>query len=70
MTTAHRPTWKAAFGLADSIGKGYTPTRSYSARVYLLTNTGPTRIFKTKVTPMGPRLCRLTEIKGLQSLTA
>jgi len=35
MTTAHRPTWKAAFGLADSIGKGYTPTRSYSARVII-----------------------------------
>ena len=35
MTTAHRPTWKAAYGLADSIGKGYTPTRSYSARVLI-----------------------------------
>lgn len=32
MTTAHRPTWKAAYGLSDSVGKGYTPTRSYSAR--------------------------------------
>lgn len=33
MTTAHRPTWKAAYGLSDSVGKGYVPTRSYSARV-------------------------------------
>jgi hypothetical protein len=33
MTTAHRPTWKAAYGLGDSVGKGYIPTRSYSARV-------------------------------------
>ena len=33
MTTAHRPTWKAAYGLADSVGRGYVPTRSYSARV-------------------------------------
>jgi hypothetical protein len=32
MTTAHRPTWKSAFGLGDSLNKGYTPTRSYSAR--------------------------------------
>ena len=33
MTTAHRPTWKSAFGLGDNLNKGYTPTRSYSARV-------------------------------------
>ena len=32
MTTAHRPTWKAAYGLSDSVNKGYVPTRSYSAR--------------------------------------
>ena len=32
MTTAHRPTWKAAYGLSDTINKGYVPTRSYSAR--------------------------------------
>lgn len=35
MTTAHRPTWKAAYGLSDSVGKGYIPTRSYSARVII-----------------------------------
>lgn len=33
MTTAHRPTWKPAYGLADQANKGYIPTRSYSARV-------------------------------------
>lgn len=33
MTTAHRPTWKPAYGLSDSVNKGYVPTRSYSARV-------------------------------------
>ena len=32
MTTAHRPTWKAAYGLSDTVNKGYVPTRSYSAR--------------------------------------
>lgn len=32
MTTAHRPTWKAAYGLSDSVVQGYVPTRSYSAR--------------------------------------
>lgn len=32
MTTAHKPTWKAAYGLSDTV-KGYVPTRSYSARV-------------------------------------
>ncbi len=31
MTTAHRPTWKPALGMSDKTG--YTPTRSYSARV-------------------------------------
>ena len=36
MTTAHRPTWKPAYGLSDSVSKGYVPTRSYSARVSLL----------------------------------
>lgn len=36
MTTAHRPTWKAAYGLADNVNKGYVPTRSYSARVSFL----------------------------------
>ncbi len=36
MTTAHRPTWKAAYGLSDSVNKGYVPTRSYSARVKML----------------------------------
>jgi hypothetical protein len=35
MTTAHRPTWKSAYGLSDSVGKGYIPTRSYSARVQI-----------------------------------
>ena len=35
MTTAHRPTWKPAYGLSDSVNKGYVPTRSYSARVQL-----------------------------------
>jgi hypothetical protein len=35
MTTAHRPTWKAAYGLSDNVNKGYVPTRSYSARVYI-----------------------------------
>lgn len=34
MTTAHRPTWKPAYGLSDQVNKGYVPTRSYSARVY------------------------------------
>lgn len=33
MTTAHRPTWKPAYGLSDQVNKGYVPTRSYSARV-------------------------------------
>ena len=33
MTTAHRPTWKPAYGLSDQANKGYIPTRSYSARV-------------------------------------
>lgn len=33
MTTAHRPTWKAAYGLGDNVNKGYVPTRAYSARV-------------------------------------
>lgn len=33
MTTAHRPTWKPAYGLSDAVNKGYVPTRSYSARV-------------------------------------
>ena len=32
MTTAHRPTWKSAYGLSDDVNKGYVPTRSYSAR--------------------------------------
>jgi len=58
MTTAHRPTWKAAFGLADSINKGYTPTRSYSARViFFVMFIGYARIFEAKVTSMGPRIC-------------
>lgn len=35
MTTAHRPTWKPAYGLSDQVNKGYVPTRSYSARVSL-----------------------------------
>jgi hypothetical protein len=35
MTTAHRPTWKPAYGLSDSVNKGYVPTRAYSARVLL-----------------------------------
>ena len=35
MTTAHRPTWKPAYGLSDQVNKGYVPTRSYSARVQL-----------------------------------
>jgi hypothetical protein len=56
MTTAHRPTWKAAFGLADSINKGYTPTRSYSARVQFLIKIGSSRILVTKITTVGPRL--------------
>lgn len=57
MTTAHRPTWKAAFGLADSINKGYTPTRSYSARVmFFLMISGHARIFEVKVTSMGTRI--------------
>ena len=32
MTTAHRPTWKAAYGLSDNVSQGSIPTRSYSAR--------------------------------------
>lgn len=66
MTTAHRPTWKSAFGLADSIGKGYTPTRSYSARVLYLTNIGSSRLLEIKRATMGTRISRLTEIKRLQ----
>lgn len=42
MTTAHRPTWKPAYGLADQANKGYIPTRSYSARVdHLLSRIYP-----------------------------
>ena len=36
MTTAHKPTWKPAYGLSDQVSKGYVPTRSYSARVTIL----------------------------------
>lgn len=47
MTTAHRPTWKAAYGLADTIGRGYIPTRSYSARVFSSHISGFAWIFIT-----------------------
>ncbi len=63
MTTAHRPTWKSAFGLADSIGKGYTPTRSYSARVLNLLIAGFTWIFAIKIKTMGTRFSWLIKIK-------
>lgn len=53
MTTAHRPTWKAAYGLSDTVGKGYVPTRSYSARVIFDINIGFARLFKIKRTSMG-----------------
>lgn len=68
MTTAHRPTWKAAYGLADSIGKGYTPTRSYSARVIFHVNVGPSRLLKTQIETMGSRLSRLAQITRFQIL--
>ena len=69
MTTAHRPTWKSAFGLADSIGKGYTPTRSYSARVHFYSYLGSSRLSETQRKTMGPGLCRLVTRKRFQSLT-
>lgn len=68
MTTAHRPTWKAAFGLADNINKGYTPTRSYSARVIFIVILGHARVFEVKVTTMGSGISRLIERKGFQVL--
>jgi hypothetical protein len=55
MTTAHRPTWKSAFGVADNINKGYTPTRSYSARVKNIFIKGFTRIFKIEIKTVGSR---------------
>jgi hypothetical protein len=67
MTTAHRPTWKSAFGLGDNLNKGYTPTRSYSARVNIyLYLIGHAWLFTTKIAPMGSRISRLIKIKGLQ----
>lgn len=63
MTTAHRPTWKAAYGLSDSVGKGYVPTRSYSARVYFYNNIGFTWIFEIKVKAMGTRLSLRVEVE-------
>lgn len=58
MTTAHRPTWKSAFGLGDNLNKGYTPTRSYSARVYIYLYflIGHARLFTIKITSMGSRI--------------
>ena len=58
MTTAHRPTWKAAYGLADSVGRGYVPTRSYSARVYFKKYLGFTRIYVTQITSIWTRFSR------------
>ena len=63
MTTAHRPTWKAAYGLSDSVGKGYVPTRSYSARVIIFFSLGLTRIPKTKVKTVGTRLSGRAKIE-------
>lgn len=56
MTTAHRPTWKAAYGLSDSVGKGYIPTRSYSARVNINYNLGSSWLPQTKGEAMGTRV--------------
>jgi len=57
MTTAHRPTWKAAYGLSDSVGKGYVPTRSYSARVNHHLNIGSSWLFTIKIKTMGTGIC-------------
>jgi hypothetical protein len=70
MTTAHRPTWKSAYGVADNINKGYTPTRSYSARVNVLDILGSARLFKTKIKAMGARICWLAQGKRLQILAS
>lgn len=56
MTTAHRPTWKTAYGLSDSVGKGYIPTRSYSARVNINYNLGSSWLPQTKGAAMGTRV--------------
>jgi hypothetical protein len=69
MTTAHRPTWKAAYGLSDSVNKGYVPTRSYSARVHSILNSGHAELFEAKITKIRARNSIITEVKGFQSGT-
>ena len=56
MTTAHRPTWKPAYGLADSVGKGYIPTRSYSARVIANNYLGSPWLPEFEIKEMGARI--------------
>ena len=69
MTTAHRPTWKPAYGLSDSVGKGYVPTRSYSARVIQSPNSGFAWLSEVEGAPMGARFNRRTKGKRFQSRT-
>lgn len=70
MTTAHRPTWKAAYGLNDSVNKGYVPTRAYSARVKWFLCLGHAWILESQIEETWSRQCCRTQIKRFQSRTA
>lgn len=67
MTTAHRPTWKPALGMSNAANKGFIPTRSYSARVKQICNSGSPRIFSSERPQNRPRVSRRAQRKGLQS---
>lgn len=67
MTTAHRPTWKPAYGLADSVGRGYIPTRSYSARVQQPFIVGSAWISEFEGKAVGAGISRRTQKQRLQS---